>query len=264
MATHTSCSLSRESKRKGFTEKWQICKIKKPNPQDFLYATLNSQRGGSGTHKQINMPMWRTKSLSISLDFQKQVSHPHKRLPVPAASKTQTHNAQKELRAGPREGQSNVFRKTQILGDSPGITSQMGTSRVCSKLAKLHSNFPSNTPSQSPIGLSWKSWRHEKHITLPGVLHLCKTDQAGATRASSPSIFLLRSIVLLLYLKMVLKLDPLYCVSSVSKLLISSSPLKQQIFHLKSFHLRALLSLQAQPHYSSLVWNPGFCSSGII
>lgn len=108
----------------------------------------------------------------------------------PLQAKTQTHIAQKKLRAGPREGQLNDSRKTQIVGDSPGITSQMGTSRVCSKLAKLHSNFPSNTPSQSPIGLSWKSCRHEKHITLPGVLHLWKTDQAGATRASSPSIFL--------------------------------------------------------------------------
>ncbi len=58
------------------------------------------------------MPTWGTKSLSISLDCQKQVSHVHKRLSVPAASKTQTGNAQKELRAGPREGQLNVVGKT--------------------------------------------------------------------------------------------------------------------------------------------------------
>lgn len=72
-----------------------------------------------------------------------------------------------------------VQKQGQILGDSPGITSQMGTSRVCSKLAKLHSNFPSNTPSQSPIGLSWKSWRHENLRTLPGVLHLWKRFHTG-------------------------------------------------------------------------------------
>ena len=69
-----------------------------------------------------------------------------------------------------------VQQRGQTRGDSPGITSQMGTSRVCSKLAKLHSNFPSNTPSQSPIGLSWKSWRHERLITPPGHLHLCDQE----------------------------------------------------------------------------------------
>lgn len=156
--------------------RWHFCRITSPNSLNFLNASLNSQRGGSSAHKQINMPMWRTKSLSISLDFQKQVRHQHKRLSVPAASKTQTQNAQKELRAVPNEGMLNVFWKNAevqwhrrgtntgtdtTVGDSPGITSQMGTSRVCSKLAKLHSSFPSNTPSQSPIGLSWKSWRHE-------------------------------------------------------------------------------------------------------
>lgn len=70
----------------------KFAKITNPNLQDFLDASLNSQGGGSSTHKQINMPMWRTKSLSISLDFQKQVSHQYKRLSVPAARKTQTHN----------------------------------------------------------------------------------------------------------------------------------------------------------------------------
>lgn len=151
----TTCALCR------------LSKIENANLQDFLDLNKNSERGSSSTHKQINTPMWKTKSLSISLDLQKQVSHQHKRLSVPTASKTQTQNTRKELSAGAREGQLNVFRKqqvwttytwyenrSQILGDSPGITSQMGTSRVCSKLAKLHSSFPSITPSQSPIGLS--------------------------------------------------------------------------------------------------------------
>lgn len=140
----------------------------------------NFEQSDSSTDKQINIPLWGTKSQSISLDFQKQVSHQHKRLSVPAASKTQTQNARKQLSAGPSEAQLNVIRKRnanarqykhsknqeQILYNSPGITSQMGTSRVCSKLAKLHSSFPSNTPSQSPIGLSWKSWRHDNLVTL--------------------------------------------------------------------------------------------------
>lgn len=70
-------------------------------------------------------------------------------------------------------------------GDSPGITSQMGTSRVCSKLAKLHSSFPSNTPSQSPIGLSWESWRHENLVKLSFTPHHC------ATSATLPWSFLM-------------------------------------------------------------------------
>lgn len=59
--------------------------FKIPSMQDWIV-----REAAVSTHKQINMPMWRTKSPSISLDFQKQVSHVHKRLSVPAASKTQT------------------------------------------------------------------------------------------------------------------------------------------------------------------------------
>ena len=59
--------------------------FKIPSMQDRIV-----REAAVSTHKQINMPMWRTKSPSISLDFQKQVSHVHKRLSVPAASKTQT------------------------------------------------------------------------------------------------------------------------------------------------------------------------------
>lgn len=144
----------------------------------FPYIQWWIVSGGSCIYKQINMPMWRTKSLSMSLDFQEQVSHWYKRLTVPAASQTQTQYAEKELRAAPR-GTAECFQQTQTITDSPGITSQMGTSRVCSKLAKLHSNFPSNTPSQSPIGLSWKSWRHDNFMNLPDVLHLYESAQDG-------------------------------------------------------------------------------------
>lgn len=57
----------------------------------------------------------------------------------------------------------------------------MGTRRVCSKLAKLHSNFPLNTPSQSPIGLSCKRRRRERHDTLCGSVHLAETHLLEAT-----------------------------------------------------------------------------------
>lgn len=150
--------------------------------------------------------MWRTKSPSISLDFQKQASHWHKRLSVPALSKTQTRSegaqcwserwtAEYFLQTLWFDDIHMVPKQRQIWGDSPGITSQMGTSRVCSKLAKLHSNFPSITPSQSPIGLSWKSWRHETLGTLSDVLPLPKPAQPGARSASSCRIFLVTSEV---------------------------------------------------------------------
>lgn len=84
------------------------------NLQDILDLSKTSERGGSSTHKQINTPMWKTKSPSISLDFQKQVNHQHKRRSVPKASKTQTRNTPKELSAGAGEGQLNVSRKQQV------------------------------------------------------------------------------------------------------------------------------------------------------
>lgn len=92
----TACALCR------------LSKIKDANLQDVLDLSKNSERGGSSTHKQINTPMWKTKSLSISLDFQK--TSEHKRLSVPTASKTQTQNTPKELSAGAREGRLNVFQ----------------------------------------------------------------------------------------------------------------------------------------------------------
>lgn len=57
------------------------------------------------------MPLWRTKSQSISLDFQKQESHHYKRLSVPAANQTQTQTAQKERSARPMEGR---FQKLKV------------------------------------------------------------------------------------------------------------------------------------------------------
>lgn len=60
----------------------------------------------------------------------------------------------------------------------------MGTRRVCSKLAKLHSNFPLNTPSQSPIGLSCKRRRRERRETLAGAVHLAQTHLVEATSVS--------------------------------------------------------------------------------
>ena len=67
-----------------------------------------------------NSWMWRTKSLSISLDFQKQVSHQHKRLSVPTGSKTQTQNAPRELSVGPRAGRLNIFLMTHAHGTKAG------------------------------------------------------------------------------------------------------------------------------------------------
>lgn len=126
----------------------------------------------------------------------------------PPQAEHKLRRLRRKLSAAPREGQLNAFRnkkkketKTKSLnnrdvldlhgdrrGDSPGITSQMGTSRVCSKLAKLHSSFPSNTPSQSPIGLSWKSWRHENLVKLSFAPHHCDAA-VGATSATLPCRF---------------------------------------------------------------------------
>lgn len=74
--------------------------------------SLKWSEGNSSMHQQINMPNWGTKGPSISLDFQKQVSHVHKWLSVPAASKRQTPSTQRTLRTGPMEGQLHVFLKT--------------------------------------------------------------------------------------------------------------------------------------------------------
>lgn len=64
----------------------------------------------------------------------------------------------------------------------------MGTRRVCSKLAKLHSNFPLNTPSQSPIGLSCKRRRRERREALAGAVHLAQTHLLEATSVSSSDL----------------------------------------------------------------------------
>lgn len=74
----------------------------------------------------------------------------------------------------------------------PGITSQTGTRRVCSRLAKLHSSFPSKMPSQSPIGLSWRSGRREPVSGAAEGLHVSEPALSGSRvlllRPSSPSL----------------------------------------------------------------------------
>lgn len=117
-------------------------------------------------HKQINMPHGGTKSLWVSgLTFKNKSATQTKSPLCTAAGRTRSGSAGRTLGTGPRQGRLGVQqtqKKRAKVDDSPGITSQMGTRRVCSKLAKLHSNFPLNAPSQSPIGLSCKRRRRER------------------------------------------------------------------------------------------------------
>lgn len=104
-----------------------------------------------------------------------------------AAGGSHSGSAARTLGTGPRQGRLTVNRNKlgKKVDDSPGITSQMGTRRVCSKLAKLHSNFPLNAPSQSPIGLSCKRCKSERRGTLGGGAHPAPTHRLEATSVFS-------------------------------------------------------------------------------
>lgn len=141
-------------------------------------------------HKQINMPHGGTKSLWVSgLTFK--TSQPCRQKALCARLRAKhtvgavgAQRGRWELVPAKDGFRAQTKEKRGKVDDSPGITSQMGTRRVCSKLAKLHSNFPLNTPSQSPIGLSCKRRRREWRETLAGAVHLAHTHLVEATSVS--------------------------------------------------------------------------------